>query len=153
MVEGSAQTPMSVRGSIRLHRAPWRVTVARVVVNALSVALVVRILPGVYEYARHPVLGYLLLGALFGVLNAFVKPVMQFVAFPLLLGSMGLVVIAIDVLLFWLLEHLTPLIRASGIGWVVVAGTLLGVLSGVLDNLLGLVPPIQSDRNDRRASP
>jgi putative membrane protein len=120
-----------------------------VVVNALAVALVVLILPGVKEYAAHPLAGYLVLGALFGVLNALVKPLIQFVALPLLLGSMGLVVILIDILLFWILEQLTPLLGSSGFGWVALAGVLLGLLTGVLDNLLGLVPPILSDRPDQ----
>jgi putative membrane protein len=120
-----------------------------VVVNALAVALVVLILPGVKEYAAHPLVGYLVLGALFGLLNAFVKPLIQFVALPLVLGSMGLVVILIDILVFWILEQLTPLLAASGFGWVALAGVLLGLVTGVLDNLLGLVPPILSDRPER----
>jgi putative membrane protein len=132
--------------TVKLHGVPWRVTAGRVLVNALAVALVVLVLPGVKEYADHPFLGYVLLGALFGLLNALVKPLMQFVALPLLLGSMGLVVILIDILLFWILEQLTPLLGSSGFGWVALAGVLLGLLTGVLDNLLGLVPPIVSDR-------
>jgi putative membrane protein len=124
------------------------------VVNALALALVVLILPGIEDYAAHPLLGYLFLGALFGLLNAFVKPAIQFVALPLLLGSMGLVVVLVDVLVFWLLERLTPLLRTTGPLWarplwVVLAGVLLGLLSGVLDNILGLVPPLLSDQPDR----
>jgi putative membrane protein len=135
--------------TVKLRTVPWRVTAGRVLVNALAVALVVLILPGVKEYADHPLLGYLLLGALFGLLNAFVKPAIQFVALPLLLGSMGLVLILINILVFWILEQLTPLLGSSGFDWVALAGVLLGLLTGVLDNLLGLVPPILSDRPER----
>jgi putative membrane protein len=130
---------------VNILRAPWRVTAGRVVVNAVAVALVVLILPGLRVYADHPVLGFVLLGALFGLLNAFVKPAIQFVALPLLLGSMGLVVLLIDILIFWLLEQLTPLLRTSSFLWVVLGGVVLGLLTGVLDNLLGLTPPIRSD--------
>jgi putative membrane protein len=124
------------------------------VVNALALAVVVAILPAIREYAAHPVLGYLFLGAVFGLLNAFLKPAIQFLAFPLLLGSMGLVVVLVDVLVFWLLERLTPLLRTTGPLWarplwVVLAGVLVGLLSGVLDNILGLVPPISADQPDR----
>jgi uncharacterized membrane protein YvlD (DUF360 family) len=62
---------------VTLRRAPWRVTVGRIVVNALAVALVVLVLPGVKEYSHHPLVGFLVLGALFGLLNAFVKPLIQ----------------------------------------------------------------------------
>ena len=64
-----------VRASrVKLRRAPWRVLAARVVVNGIAVALVVLILPGVRESTGHPALGYLALGAIFGLINAFVKP-------------------------------------------------------------------------------
>jgi putative membrane protein len=121
---------------------------ARVVVNGLVVALVVLVLPGVRESTGHPALGYLVLGAILGLINAFVKPLIQFVALPGLLGSMGLVVIVVDILVFWLLESATKILSTDGFLWVVLAGVLLGLLSYVLDNLLGLVPPILSDRRD-----
>jgi putative membrane protein len=139
----------SLRASYaRFHRAPWRVVAARVVVNALAVALVVSILPGVRESTGHPALGYLALGAILGLINAFLKPAIQFVALPGLLGSMGLVVILVDIITFWILDSVTPLISSSGFGWIVLAGVVLGVLSYLLDNLLGLGPPIVSDRHD-----
>jgi putative membrane protein len=94
------------------------------------------------------VLGYLVLGALFGLINAFVKPAIQFVALPGLLGSMGLIVILVDIITFRLLESATKILSASGFLWVVLAGVLLGLLSYVFDNLLGLAPPILSDRRD-----
>jgi len=138
---------------VKLRRAPWRVLAARVVVNGIAVALVVLILPGVKESTGHPVLGYVALGAIFGLINAFVKPAIQFVALPLLLGSLGLVVILVDIVTFWLLDSLTKLLSTSGPIWVVVAGVLLGLLSYIFDNVLGLVPPILPDRRDgeRRA--
>jgi putative membrane protein len=134
---------------VHLHRRPWRVLAAGVVVNGGAVALVVLVLPGVKESTGHPVLGYLALGAIFGVINAFVKPVIQFAALPALLGSLGLVVIVVDVITFWLLDALTPLLHTGGLFAVLAAGVVLGVLSYVLDNVLGLVPPIRQERARR----
>ena len=131
------------------HRAPWRVTAGRVVVNGLAVAFVVVLLPGVWENTGHPVLGYLALGAIFGVINAFVKPVIEFVALPGLLGSMGLVLILVQIITFWLLQEVTPLLETRGVWAVVAAGVVLGPLSYVLDNVLGLVRPIQRERQKR----
>ncbi len=139
------------RGSrLRLHRAPVRVIAARVVVNGVAVALVVLLLPWVRVSTGHPVLGYLALGAIFGLITAFVKPAIQFVSVPGLLGSLGLVVILIDIVTFWLLDAVTPLLHTSGPLGVVTAGVLLGLLSYVLDNLLGLVPPVARDRPEER---
>lgn len=129
-----------------LRRAPWRVLAARVVVNGLAVALVVAVLPGVVVSAHHRIAGYLLLGVVLGLVNAFVKPAIQFVALPLLMGSMGLVVLAVDVGVFWVLDLVSPYLSTTGALWIVAAGLLLGLLSYLLENLLGLTPPILSDR-------
>lgn len=130
---------------VRLHRAPWRVVAARIIVNGLAVALVVLILPGVRESTGHPLLGYLLLGAIFGLVNAFVKPVVQFVALPLLAGSMGLVIVLVDIATFAVLDAVTKVIQTSGAVSVIVGGVVLGLLSYLLDNLVGLTPPIVPD--------
>ncbi len=122
---------------------------AGVVVNGVAVALVVLILPGLKESTSHPVLGYVALGAIFGVINAFVKPLIQFVALPALLSSLGLVVIVVDVVTFWLLDALTPLLHTRGFWAVLAAGVVLGVLSYVLDNVLGLEPPIRQEQARR----
>ncbi|MCU0258750.1 MAG: phage holin family protein [Solirubrobacteraceae bacterium] len=132
-----------------LQRAPWKVVVTHVLANAIAVALTVLILPGVSENTARPVLGYLALGVLFGLINTFVKPAAQFLALPFLLGSMGFVVILIDVLVFFLLDELTPgLLSADGALWIVIAGVLLGLLSWLLDNLLGLTRPIVLDHRE-----
>jgi putative membrane protein len=148
---GELERPAQAGGSgaramRRIHRAPWRVVAARVLVNGLAVAVVVLVLPGVRETTARPVLGYVLMGALFGLINAFVKPAIQFVALPMLAGSMGLVVIVVDILTFWLLAALTNVLTASGLLPIVLGGTILGLLSFLLDNLLGLVPPVLADR-------
>jgi putative membrane protein len=132
-----------------LHRAPWKVVVAHVVANAIAVALTVLVLPGVDEETSYPVLGYLVLGLLFGLINTFIKPAAQFLALPFLLGSMGFVVVLVDVLVFFLLDELTPnLLSADGALWIVIAGVLLGLLSWLLDNLLGLTRPIVLDHRE-----
>ncbi len=148
---GQVPGQQTKRGSRpRLHRSPVRVIAARVVVNGVAVALVVLALPWVRVSTSHPVLAYLALGAIFGLITAFVKPAIQFISVPGLLGSLGLVVILIDIITFWLLDVVTPLLRTSGPLGVVTAGVLLGLLSYVLDNLLGLVPPVARDRPEER---
>ena len=130
---------------MRRHR-PWRVRVAGVFVDAIAVAITVAVLPGVNVDAKHPVTGYLVLGALFGILNAIVKPAMQFLALPFLLQSLGAVVVVVDIAVFALLDAVTPrLLNTSGAVWIAVAGLLLGVISFLLENLAGLTPPIVTD--------
>jgi putative membrane protein len=131
---------------MKLHRAPWKVVVVRVIANAIAVAITVLVVPGLKENTGNPVLGYLALGAVFGLINAFLKPAAQFVAMPFLLGSIGLVVILLDILVFFLLDELTPLLDATSAIWIVAGGVMLSVVSFVLDNVLGLTPPVVLDR-------
>lgn len=119
----------------------------RVPANGLAVALTVAVLPKVDVTASRTVLGYLVVGVVFGVLNAFVKPVLQYVALPLLLESFGLVVILVDMLIFWLLDVFFPhTLHVQGFWGYLTGGVLLGLLSFLIDNLLGLTPPIVNDR-------
>jgi putative membrane protein len=143
---GEHQRRLLTAPAARLRRTPWRVLAGRTVVNAIAVALIVGLLPGVHADPKHPVSAYLAMGALLGLINAFVKPAIQFVVFPLLLGSLGLVVILVDIVVFWLLNRLTPFLHTDGLIWVVLAGMLLGLMSYLFDNLAGLTPPIVSDR-------
>jgi putative membrane protein len=133
-------------------RTPWRVLAGRIVINGLAAALVVLLLPGIHVSTGYPVLGYLAIGAVLGVVNAFVKPVFQFVALPLLLGSLGLAVILVDALIFWLLDLLIPFLHTDSWLWLILAGVLLALFSYILDNLAGLSPPILSDRSAQEQS-
>jgi putative membrane protein len=147
VAEGDAKRP---------HEAWWRkfnirVALVRVPVNAAAVALTAFVLSGVHVTTSRPVIGYLIIGAVFGLLNAFVKPVLQYVALPLLLESFGLVVILVDVLVFWLLDKLFPrVIHVDGFWWMLAGGALLGFLSFLFDNLFGLTQPIVDDRPESR---
>ena len=137
---------------MRIRHRPWKVVAASVLVDALAVFITVLVLPGVSVDARHPVTGYLVLAALFGLLNAIVKPLLQFLALPFLLQSLGAVVIIVDIVVFALLDALTPhLLKTEGFLWIAAAGLLLGVISFALENLLGLTPPILTDHPSQEA--
>ena len=131
---------------MKLHRVPWKVVVLRVIANAIAVAITVLVVPGLDESTGYPVLGYLALGAIFGLINAFLKPAGQFIALPFLLSSSGLPVLLVDIVVFFVLDEITTLLDATRMIWIVVGGVLLGVVSFVLDNVLGLTPPIVLDR-------
>jgi putative membrane protein len=124
----------------------WRVALVRTVANAAALALTVAILPGLRVTTERPVLAFLGIGAIFGLLNAFVKPAIQFVALPLLLGSLGLVVILVDALVLWLLDVLVRMLSVDGIGMLFAGAAILGVLGFLLDGMLGLTRPIADDR-------
>jgi putative membrane protein len=140
-----ATTASRPRPLIRASPVNWRVALLRIPLNALAVFLTVLMLPGLHVTTGNPVLGYLALGLVFGALNAFVKPALQFVALPFLFSSFGLVVLVVDAVVFGLLD-LTRLLSSDRFFWIVVGGAVVGLLSFVFENLVGLTPPIVEEQ-------
>jgi hypothetical protein len=76
-------------------------------------------------------------------LNAFVRPVLQFLMFRFLFITFGLVLVVINFVLLWLLSLITPgWFQADSLLAVALAATLVGLFGTVLEVVLGLRPPI-----------
>jgi len=115
----------------------------RLVVNALSLLVTVAIVPHVFFSGDYPILSWLLISAVFGLLNAFLKPVLQIIMLPLIFVSYGLVVVLINTVLLWTLAWIfTDRFHVQHILWAFVGGLVCGLVEGLLQNMLGLTPPI-----------
>jgi len=114
-------------------------------VNSLSVLLAVAIVPGM-DYER-PV--HLLLAALlFGVLNAFLKPLLIILSLPLLLLSLGFFLLLINALLLWLTGWmLKPAFVVDGF-WAAFFGALIiSITSTVIEwTITGRKPHVRFSR-------
>jgi putative membrane protein len=120
----------------------WKLMLMRVVVNGLAIALTAWLLPGM-DVVVPKLLNFLLLGAVFGLLNAFVKPIIQFLTLSLLFVTYGLVIILINTVMLLILEFIfTDILLIENIWWAIAGGFLIGLLGIFLENLLGLTPPI-----------
>ena len=120
----------------------WRYLVVRTLVNALVLTVTVLIVPKI-RFVDPSVVTVLLLAASWGLLNAFVKPIVQFLTLPFIFATYGLVVGLINAILLWLLALLLPgLFSVDGILWALVAGLVIGLLSSFLESLLGLTIPV-----------
>ncbi|HET6476558.1 MAG TPA: phage holin family protein [Thermoleophilia bacterium] len=112
-------------------------------VSALSLALTVLVVPHVFYSGDYPVLSWFLISAVFGLLMAFVKPLLQLVLLPLLFVSFGLVIVLINTIVLWLLALLFPArFHYDHLIWLVVAGLVSGFLITLFADLFGLSPPI-----------
>lgn len=129
----------------RLRRFNARALVVRFLANAVMIGVLILVLPGFELNADHPVLAVLWLAVLFGVISAIVVPVLEFFALPYLLQTFGLVVIVIDVVLLALLD-LSRAFDITSLLALLVGGVLAGVISFLLENVLGLTPPVIDDR-------
>ncbi len=77
----------------------------RLLVNAAALWVATRLVPGVsFDGGTLPFLGVALV---FGVVNAFVRPLMQILAFPLILVTLGFFLLVVNGLMLWLTSSLS----------------------------------------------
>ncbi len=119
----------------------------QIVANALALGLTALVLPGIRFHAGQLVLALLASGFIFGLLNAFIRPILQFIMFRFLFITFGLVLVVINFFMLRILARLTPgWFESDGVLWTLVAAILVGLLGVFFETLLGLRPPLRDDR-------
>lgn len=120
----------------------WRLLLVRTVTSGVAVVATVFLVPGLsFQHWRHG--EFLLVGLVFGLLTAWVKPVLQFAALRYVVVSYGLVLILVNAVLLWLLSLLLGhLIHARDLVAVLLGGVVVGVVGMLLDAIAGVTPPI-----------
>ena len=119
----------------------WKVALIRIPINGLVLALTALILPSMHM--EKGLLSYLILGAVFGILNAFLRPVLQFFTLPLIFVTGGFILIIINAIMLWVLELLlSSLIQFDNFLVILLAALLVGFFVLILESLFGVTPPI-----------
>lgn len=124
--------------------------IIRVLVNALALAVTLTVFPwiNIKPVANEQLAAtYIVLGLLFGVINAFVRPIVLFLTARLLITTMGLFMIVINAFLFWLLSVILPQafdIRSPEVVWVTLGSVFVGIVVTVMEAVFGLDSPISS---------
>lgn len=111
----------------------------RLIATAVALWVSVRIVPGITYTGG--ALGLLVVAVVFGLVNAFVRPVLKLLTCPLVVLTLGLFIFVLNGLMLWLTSELS---LALGIGfdvdgfWAAVLGAIIvGLVSMVLTLLLG----------------
>lgn len=116
-----------------------RFLLVRILVNAVVLFAVV-LTPIKIERS---LLNWLFLALMLGVLNAILRPILQFLTLSLVFVTYGIVLILINAVLLLILEWLFPArITIPSLFWALAGGAILGMTSSFLENLLGLTTPI-----------
>jgi len=132
----AARLPARLRAELR-----WKLLLARLAVSVAAVVVTVVVVPGISIDGRFWVWA-LVLGAVFGVLNGVVKPLLQILTIRYLFLSWGLVLVAINIATLWLLELLvSPLDIESGFS-LLAGGLVIGTLVTLLETVVGIGRPI-----------
>lgn len=89
--------------------------VIRVVLNAVAVWIATLIVPGVdvtTDSTGKKILTLVIVGAILGLINATIKPIVQLLSLPLTLLTLGLFALAVNGLLFWLVSAISNALGA-----------------------------------------
>ena len=117
----------------------------RWLVSALTLAITVILVPHIFFEGDYPVISYLIISGVFGLLNAFIKPLFQLLLLPLIFVSYGLIIVAINTVILYLLSMIFPdRFHVEHLLWAVIGGVVSGLVFTVLENLFGLAPPIMA---------
>jgi putative membrane protein len=127
-------------------------------INTLAVAMAVLILHNHIRYAKpwHLLAASLLLG----ILNAFIRPILMFLALPLLIFTLGLFMLVINALLLYFVGILlSPYFEVDSFGFAFLGALIISIVSVALNVLTGNArvtiqrrsPPKKSDDDDKPA--
>lgn len=116
--------------------------IARLLINALALWLTTLIVTGVRVVAFPPgevlqtVLTYLIVAAVFGIVNAVVGNFIRIVAFPIYILTLGLIALVVNGLLLLLAAWITSLLgfglEVDGFWWGVLGALVLGLISWLI---------------------
>ena len=128
-----------------LRRFHWKMVLVRILINAIALVVIALVIPRI-RFVDPSLLSILFMAVMLGVLNALVKPFLQFLLLQFIFASYGLVIVLVNTLLLYILAWLFPRFFAvENLLWAFAAGALIGLLGTFLENLLGLNPPIAPD--------
>ncbi|MCU1439373.1 MAG: phage holin family protein [Rhodoglobus sp.] len=118
----------------------------RLLINALALWLTTLIVPGVHVVPFAPggtletVLTFLLVAAIFGIVNGIIGNLIRIVAFPLYVLTLGLIALIVNGLLLLLVAWLSSLfgfgLVVDGFWWGVLGALVLGLISWLIGIVL-----------------
>lgn len=115
--------------------------VIRVIVNAVAIWLTTLLLGSHFEVVGGEGTGgrivvFAVVALIFGVINAFVKPVVQLLSLPLYIITLGLFTLVVNALMIlltaWITEAADWGLRVNGFWWAVLAALLISFFSMII---------------------
>jgi putative membrane protein len=111
--------------------------ILRWIINAIAIFLAIKFVPGIH---LDSLLSIIWLALIFGLVNAFLRPLLKLLTCPLIILTLGLFTLLINAFLFWLtgqIGHLFGILLAFDGFWPIFLGALvISIVSIVLSLIL-----------------
>ncbi len=126
----------------------WRAILVRILVNALTLILTAFLIPSIGFVAPLAIWKILLVAVALGLINALIKPIIQFLTLSYIFATYGLVVIFINTIVLYLLSWFLPgYFHVGNFLWALLGGAMMGIIAGFLESLFGLTLPIVDEKS------
>ena len=116
----------------------------RLLVNALALWITVLVVPGL-EFTHSDPVRIILVAAVFGMVNAVLRPILTMLSCPLVVLTLGLFILVINAILLmvtgWLSDELGLGFHVGGFVPALIGGLLIGIVSAVLTLAVGRNQP------------
>ena len=106
--------------------------IIRLAVNAFALWVVAYLVPGVVFESTQALI---VTAIVFGIVNTFIRPVLQIIALPISLVTFGVAAFLINVLLLWLVSVIVPGFEIANFLTAVIASIVLAFVSWFLHSL------------------
>lgn len=110
----------------------------RLIVTAVAIFATVKLLPGLHFEGTWAQLAGVAL--VFGVVNAFLKPILSILTCPLILLTLGFFSLVVNALLLmftaWVSQKLGFNFSVDGFWWALLGGVVIGIISAALSLML-----------------
>lgn len=110
----------------------------RVIINAIGIALTAELLPGIHV-ANNDLGTLLIIGIVFGIVNALLKPLLILLTCPAVILTLGLFLLIINAIILSVTASLIPArLQIDSFGWAVIGGIVMGIIGMILESVLGV---------------
>jgi putative membrane protein len=110
----------------------------RVVVSAIAIAITAAVLPGIHV-VNNDMGTLLVIGLVFGLVNALLKPIVFLLTCPFMILTLGLFIFVINGLMLLVTASLSGgRLQVENFGWAVVGGIIMGIVGVILESVLGI---------------
>ncbi len=108
--------------------------IVRILINAAALWAAAQLLDGIT--LSDDLVTVLIVAAIFGLVNAFIRPVVRVLSFPVTVITLGLFTLVINAAMLQLTDWLTSGLTVTGFWTSVIGGIVVSVVSAVLSMLL-----------------
>jgi putative membrane protein len=104
----------------------------RLIINAIVLYLIARYVPG---FQISGFTAAIIAAIIFGLVNAVIRPIVLLLSLPATILTLGLFVIIVNALMFWLTVWITPGFHVSGFVPALIGGIIMTIVSILTNHL------------------